>query len=536
MVLALSPAQVQETTRPLLSSENAPAPEPRVFPPLRSEESPETRNFEAPGRNPGSAAHPMAPGRVRSDAPAWHELNHVDPPLPSWAGPLLHPRQTDPEPPVDERFHDPIRLSGDFRNDDYPFILSDPDDRDDVWMLWTSYSGRRDRLHLARRDPGTGTWGPWNPVPGVNGDAWRPSMAFDSHKRLWVVWAQPERLFEDEPNFDLYARWFDGEHWGRLERLTSAPGSDFNHRLARDGDGSLHLVWQGIRQGQADILDMSYDGESWSPERRVSESPRNDWTPALALDSKGAVWIAYEVGEAGWGKDQGLLVDRERQPGSMLNRERTVAVRILDGQEITVAVPWSVGRLSMSASATPSAEGGLWLGWPRDNFPTFTHRHTELSLDLRGVPDGSVLDFYRYMIDVAAMDFGLISDHQYGAEREYWWWLEEKLADHVPLPAALYRDVRVRALDQLSPWGIATSSTPSEATCPVPFYEQDQLLRHRVPEHPLPQRRRNRSGRRHEDALRGGPALGRHHHPPHQRHDHGHELARQRPRDRARFE
>jgi hypothetical protein len=63
-----------------------------------------------------------------------------------------------------------------------------------------------------------------------------------------------------------------------------------------------------------------------------------------------------------------------------------------------------------------------------------THRHTELSTDNRGVPDGSVLDFYRYMLDAAALDYGLITDHQYGADREYWWWLEEKLADlfHAP--------------------------------------------------------------------------------------------------------
>ena len=32
-------------------------------------------------------------------------------------------------------------------------------------------------------------------------------------------------------------------------------------------------------------------------------------------------------------------------------------------------------------------------------------------------------------LDAAAMDFGLVSDHQGGADREYWWWLEEKLAD-----------------------------------------------------------------------------------------------------------
>jgi hypothetical protein len=165
-------------------------------------------------------------------------------------------------------------------------------------------------------------------------------------------------------------------------------------------------------------------------------------------------------------------------------------------------LPYSYGRLSMNVSTAPSKAGGLWLAWPRDNWPTFatmitfpeetvdenvyagrfepeavggsklgapaappfpdrapghddeagdvarlrgwrtrvggeelqilrgdTHRHTELSLDTRGTPDGSILDFYRYMMDAASMDFGLISDHQYGAEREYWWWLEEKLAD-----------------------------------------------------------------------------------------------------------
>ncbi len=63
------------------------------------------------------------------------------------------------------------------------------------------------------------------------------------------------------------------------------------------------------------------------------------------------------------------------------------------------------------------------------------HRHTELSLDGQGTPDGSVLDYYRYMLDAAAMDFGAITDHQSGAEREYWWWLTQKLEDLFLLPS-----------------------------------------------------------------------------------------------------
>ncbi len=57
------------------------------------------------------------------------------------------------------------------------------------------------------------------------------------------------------------------------------------------------------------------------------------------------------------------------------------------------------------------------------------HRHTEFSPDMRSVPDGSFLDFYRYMLDAASMDWGMISDHQAGGDREYWWWLGQKATD-----------------------------------------------------------------------------------------------------------
>ena len=57
------------------------------------------------------------------------------------------------------------------------------------------------------------------------------------------------------------------------------------------------------------------------------------------------------------------------------------------------------------------------------------HRHTELSWDVGPGNDGSYLDFYRYMIDVAQMDFGGLTDHQGGGHYAYWWWLSEKSAD-----------------------------------------------------------------------------------------------------------
>jgi hypothetical protein len=62
------------------------------------------------------------------------------------------------------------------------------------------------------------------------------------------------------------------------------------------------------------------------------------------------------------------------------------------------------------------------------------HRHTELSTDGGGRADGSILDFFRYMIDAASMDYGAITDHSAGGDYEYWWWLIQKVTDlhHIP--------------------------------------------------------------------------------------------------------
>jgi hypothetical protein len=530
-----------------------------------------------------------------------------------------------PAPPFDPdpRFVGAMRLSTDARSDDFPDIASSPTDPGEVWAVWQSYSGRRDQIHLMPYLKKWNLWSTFNPVPGVTGDVYRPRLAFDGSGRVWVIWAQQE-LFD--ASFDLYARAFDGDRWGPLHRLTSAPEGDFNHAVAQGKDGTIHVAWQGFRNGQSDIFYIRWADGEWSEERRISSSDANDWTPALAVDHEGnahiawdsydrgnydvllrtvfgdgglsavrevaateffesrpsvvvdredRIWVAFETGEMNWGKDQGTTVMPDPAPGARLNEYRQVQVRVLEGDRVLspkpevaslfpahpvirfvadprpmisnpllevdgtgrihlvvrrfftqggydqswsfyvttmtgdgwtepVEVPYSNGRLSMFAAAAPAADGSLWLAWPRDNnlttatwinlpeetlienvyaarfaprlrsaagaklgevvAPDFprrpendpeeaahvaamrarqtrvagedlnvlrgdTHRHTELSLDFRAVPDGSALDFYRYMVDAAALDFGLITDHQAGGDREYWWWYTEKLAD-----------------------------------------------------------------------------------------------------------
>jgi hypothetical protein len=61
------------------------------------------------------------------------------------------------------------------------------------------------------------------------------------------------------------------------------------------------------------------------------------------------------------------------------------------------------------------------------------HRHTELSQDIGGVDDGSLPEFYRYMIDAASMDFGASTDHQAGGT-DYWFFMTQKMTDMYQFP------------------------------------------------------------------------------------------------------
>ena len=148
IILAWSLSSAQEQEIPLLSSQHD---HKFIFNP-RAEASREPHAgetlFQGTGRNPGSAAHPNAPGRVRLDVPAQHELateyGRND------QGELTG-SQPAPVPESDPRFQNVIRLSDDTRSDDFPVIASHPGNREEVWVAWTSYGGRRDEIRLARR-------------------------------------------------------------------------------------------------------------------------------------------------------------------------------------------------------------------------------------------------------------------------------------------------------------------------------------------------------------------------------------------------
>jgi hypothetical protein len=179
------------------------------------------------------------------------------------------------------------RLSDGRREDDYPAIAVAPDGT--AWAAWQSYGDGRDEVRVAKY---AGAWRTFTPVPGASGDVWRPQLAFDASKRLWVVWCQ-----QVGGNFDVYARALDEarQSWSELVRISSDPLPDIEHHIVADSRGVVWVVWQGFRGRGSDIFLRSFDGREWSREVRVTEHPSNDWEPRLAVDRNGRAHIAWDT-------------------------------------------------------------------------------------------------------------------------------------------------------------------------------------------------------------------------------------------------
>ena len=266
------------------------------------------------------------------------------------------------------------QLSDAKREDDFPSIAVAPDDT--VWTVWASYSGLYDEIRA--RCYRHGAWTTSFPIPGVTGDVWMPQVAVDAAGTPWFVWSQQVDYPSRDPEnvrWNLYAVSLEGSRWGKLQRLTTEAGPDFNQRLKRDSSGRIWLVWQGFREGRSAIFLKFLDGGKWSQTYTISDNANDNWYPDVAVDSKGTayvvwdtyrqdsydvllrtfregqlgavediaatpvseanaavvvdkqdrVWIAYDQMGVNWGKDNGQAI-RGNQPGIALNNTRQIHV------------------------------------------------------------------------------------------------------------------------------------------------------------------------------------------------------------------
>ena len=296
-----------------------------------------------------------------------------------------------------------------------------------VWLAYQSYAGKADQIFVRHGRGGSGWEVPLLVTPKP-GDYFRTAVALDAKKRLHVVWAA-----QVGGNFDLYERVLEGETWGDVKRLSSAPQPDLLHRMAADPSGRLYLVWQGFRDGQSDVLLRVFDGERWGNELCVSESKANDWEPDIAIagdgkvviawdgyergnydiflrrfaggqlgplvpvassplfeahaavtcDNQGRAWVAWDESGPNWGKDQGFMLEIQKLPeGNRLYTTRHVRCAVVDGETLLAPAPLETamhGGMSGEAEQPHLCTDGAGRVW------MFFRQRTSLQMSKRGV-------------------------------------------------------------------------------------------------------------------------------------------------------
>jgi hypothetical protein len=176
----------------------------------------------------------------------------------------------------------------------------------------------------------------------------------------------------------------------------------------------------------------SYEGQSWTPAIAVPQSSSRPDAFEQILPGASGVWTAWVNDNRRFGGGGGFEAPPNRTAGQEIDAASfSLASAVKDASlEPFVETPGGASPLPTTEAADVArirgyraSVGGSEYRILRGDF----HRHTEISGD--GSGDGSVEDYFRYMLDAAQMDTGTITDHNAGGDDEYTWWRTEKAHD-----------------------------------------------------------------------------------------------------------
>lgn len=354
----------------------------------------------------------------------------------------------------------PINVSHHPANDWEPAIATTRDDR--VCVAWDSYRAGSYDILLAELKDGQLS----EPIPVASSPAYEAhaTIAADHQDRLWIAWDnggirwgednEQKRRLHSERSVEIRCL-SQGEWVEPLEPISdvlSGPFATFCElpELIVDGDGRLWLIVRhltdltpkpvpGGRGHQArgiwNPYALCYDGARWSQPLPFPDSNgRNDMRVRTCRGAGGEVWAAWaEDGRKPTRAEEpqthnvhaARLVAKRPAPAVLATRKTNQAEPDVQAQ----TRPWS--RPARHIMTAGRQEYLLLYG--------DTHRHTDLSRCGMNY-DGSLMDTYRYAIDVARLDFLAISDHdqdllkhRYDRKtsrlQHYGWWRSEKYCD-----------------------------------------------------------------------------------------------------------
>ena len=128
-------------------------------------------------------------------------------------------------------------------------------------------------------------------ITAGGGDLYRPAIAVDGKGRPWVFWSDNR---SKKGVYELYGRVVENRQPGQTVTISKASGSDVFPVAATDAQGRVWVAWQGWRDGRAAIFTATEQDNAFSPPEQVSNSTANEWNPAIAASARGQVSVAWD--------------------------------------------------------------------------------------------------------------------------------------------------------------------------------------------------------------------------------------------------
>ena len=294
----------------------------------------------------------------------------------------------------------------------------------------------------------------------------RASVAVDGEDRVWVAWESGGAnwgkdtgytILQDQPGVRLgadrevrircYANGRLQAPAEPLQKVFSAgagePKWTYQPNVFVDSKGSVRVVAKRqIRVGGEGAAGnrvyyehwmTRYDGNRWTAASPLPNSwGRLSTRMSAANTADGTLWLAWPTDSR-----RPALAHRPirgRIHAGKLAAASSVAPSLTEPQSEPIDVKAGHSNEAADLDAMRGYRTTV-AGRPVQIVRGDFHRHTELSWDGGGRTDGSLQDFYRYMIDASAMDFGASTDHQ-GGGYDYWWWYSQKMTDMHHIPGA----------------------------------------------------------------------------------------------------
>jgi hypothetical protein len=356
-----------------------------------------------------------------------------------------------------ERWSDPLDVSG--PGAWMPDAAADS--KGNLWVAWDSYRTGNYDLFSRRLGP-DGRLDPIQQVTQSPAFQAHASVAVDRQDRVWLAWDESgpnwgKDWWHEDPwrSTTLYTdravrvALLDQGRWKQPRSLQPAVPERYRRfwqlpRLAAGADGRIWMLLQArtsagnprsdfwANNGRWEYFITSYGGDGWDPLMPAPQSyTRNEGATAIAAAPDNRVWLAWTSDNRPFGPGAGFAqaepMRYEVWASAVSSSDRPDGSQYEDFAESQVqGVPIHPNEPADVAAIRTYRSDGLRI--LRGDF----HRHTEISQD--GAGDGSVEDYFRYMLDAAQMDTGIIGDHNAGNDVEYTWWRTEKANDIFLVP------------------------------------------------------------------------------------------------------